>query len=163
MPGNRFLHLIRLSFYSLALHWLRSLLTMLSVVLGVASVIVMLAVGEAARYEAVRQIQELGASNIILRSFKPADDKKLDEDENAFLRFGISPADMHRIAETIPTVVSVMPIRQFSKDVRHHEQVAECRIVSVLPNYAALNNIQMGRGRFITERDNDTFDNVAVL
>src|SRR5215813_14461571 len=115
MSFTRLRHLLRLSVYSLALHWLRSLLTMLSVVLGVASVIVMLAVGEAARYEAVRQIQELGASNIILRSFKPADDKKKDEDENAFLQFGITHADMRRIAETIPTVVSVMPIRQFDK------------------------------------------------
>jgi putative ABC transport system permease protein len=163
MSFTRFLHLLRLSLQSLALHWLRSLLTMLSVVLGVASVIVMLAVGEAARYEAVRQIQELGAANIILRSIKPADDKKLDEDENAFLLFGITPADKQRIAETIPTVKSVIPVRQFNKDVRYHEHVAECRIVSVLPSFATLNNIQLGRGRFITEFDNANFDNVAVL
>ena len=88
MSFTRLLHLLRLSFYSLALHWLRSHLTMLSVVLGVTSVIVMLAVGEAARYEAVRQIQELGAANIILRSVKPTDDKRCDEDENAFLYSG---------------------------------------------------------------------------
>jgi putative ABC transport system permease protein len=163
MSSTRLLHLLRLSFYSLALHWLRSLLTMLSVVLGVASVIVMLAVGEAARYEAVRQIQELGAANIIIRSVKPSDDKKKDEDENAFLLFGISPDDARRIAETIPTVVSVMPVRQFNKDVRYHDQLVDCRIVSVLPGYEVLNNIEIGRGRFITQRDNDDFDNVAVL
>jgi putative ABC transport system permease protein len=163
MISFRFIHLLRLSLQSLALHWLRSLLTMLSVVLGVASVIVMLAVGEAARYEAVRQIQELGAANIILRSIKPADDKNKDEDENAFLRFGISAADMQRISETIKTVVSVTPIRQYSKDVRHHDRIAECRVVSVLPNYESLNNIQIARGRFITELDNENFENVAVL
>ena len=163
MSFNRLRHLLRLSIYSLALHWLRSLLTMLSVVLGVASVIVMLAVGEAARYEAVRQIQELGAANILLRSVKPSDDKKRDEDENAFLLFGITPADAKRIADTIPTVVSIMPVRQYTKDVRYHAQVAECRVVSVLPNFATINNVQIGRGRFITQRDNDNFDNVAVL
>src|SRR6516164_6897414 len=163
MSFNRLRHLIRLSIYSLALHWLRSLLTMLSVVLGVASVIVMLAVGEAARYEAVRQIQELGAANILVRSIKPADDKNLDEDENAFRLFGISPADKARISETIPTVVSVVPIRQYSKEVRYHERKADCRIVSVLPSYQTLNNIETARGRFITQRDNDEVDNVAVL
>ena len=163
MSFTRLIHLLRLSVYSLALHWLRSLLTMLSVVLGVASVIVMLAVGEAARYEAVRQIQELGATNILVRSAKPADDKNKDEDENAFLLFGITHADVRRIKETIPTVVTVMPIRQFTKDVRHLEQKAECRVVSVLPNYESLNNIRISRGRFITQRDNEEFDNVAVL
>jgi putative ABC transport system permease protein len=56
-----------------------------------------------------------------------------------------------------------MPIRQYTKDVRYHEQVAECRVVSVLPDYETVNNIQIGRGRFITQRDNDNFDNVAVL
>src|SRR5215468_8101010 len=126
MSFTRLLHLLRLSFYSLALHWLRSLLTMLSVVLGVASVIVMLAVGEAARYEAVRQIQELGAVNIIVRSIKPADDKNLDEDENAFRLFGISLADMARITDTIPSVVSVMPIRQYSKEIRFHDRKVDC-------------------------------------
>src|SRR6516165_3391242 len=163
MSFTRLRHLLRLSVYSLALHWLRSLLTLLSVVLGVASVIVMLVVGEAARYEAVRQIQELGAANILLRSVKPSDDKKRDEDENAFLLFGITPADAKRIADTIPTVVSIMPVRQYTKDVRYHAQVAECRVVSVLPNFATINNVQIGRGRFITQRDNDNFDNVAVL
>jgi putative ABC transport system permease protein len=163
MSLNRLRHLLRLSLYSLALHWLRSLLTMLSVVLGVASVIVMLAVGEAARYEAVRQIQELGAANILVRSMKAPDDKNLDEDENAFRLFGITPADKTRITETIPTVVSVVPIRQYSKEVRYHERKADCRIVSVEPSYQTLNNIVTGRGRFITQRDNEEFDNVAVL
>ena len=48
----------------------------LGIVLGVASVIVMLAVGEAARFQAIQQIEELGATNIILRSVKPVEESK---------------------------------------------------------------------------------------
>src|SRR5262249_14731015 len=89
MSYIRFPHLLPLSLQSLVLHRLRSFQSMLSVVLGVASVILMLAV----RYEPVRQIQELGAFNIILRSIKPLDDREASED-NIPLSYGVTPADM---------------------------------------------------------------------
>jgi putative ABC transport system permease protein len=54
----------------LAAHRLRSSLAALGIVLGVASVIVMLAVGEAARYQALKQLEDLGANTILLRSMK---------------------------------------------------------------------------------------------
>ena len=108
MAPDRLLQLIRLSLYSLALHRLRSVLTMLGIVLGVASVIVMLAIGEAARFEAVQQIQQLGATNIIVRSAKPPDDGK--ETPNQFLlTYGIKYTDLERVSETLPTVRAVTP------------------------------------------------------
>ena len=57
MIPYRLLHLVRLSLQSVFLHRLRSTLTMLGIVLGVGSVIVMLAVGEAARFEAVHRFR----------------------------------------------------------------------------------------------------------
>ena len=77
MFGDRLLQLIRLSLHSLRVHTLRSILTVLGIVLGVASVIVMLAIGEAARFEAIQQIQMLGATNIIVRSVKPPSQRPL--------------------------------------------------------------------------------------
>src|SRR5919198_21804 len=71
---RRVTHTIRLGLRSLAAHRLRSALTMLGIVLGVASVIVMLSVGEAARYQALKQLEDLGANTIVLRSVKPTDD-----------------------------------------------------------------------------------------
>jgi ABC-type antimicrobial peptide transport system permease subunit len=56
---------IRLGLKSLGIHKLRSSLATLGIVLGVASVILMLAVGEAARFEAVRQSNVLGTVNPI--------------------------------------------------------------------------------------------------
>ena len=62
----RLIQPVFLGVQSLRLHKLRSLLTILGVVFGVASVIVMLAVGEGARSEAIAAINQLGATNIIL-------------------------------------------------------------------------------------------------
>jgi putative ABC transport system permease protein len=58
---------------SIWLHKLRSFLTALGVVFGVASVVAMLAIGEGASHEAQEQIRKLGSQNIILRSAKPSD------------------------------------------------------------------------------------------
>src|SRR6266403_1468747 len=96
-------HILRLGIKSVVAHRLRSVLTILGIVLGVASVIVMLAVGEAARFEAIRQLRQLGATNIIVRSVKPTEDLKTGDDE--ILAFGLTLADMERIRKTIPTVV----------------------------------------------------------
>src|SRR5947209_9629990 len=134
MSPDRLWQLVRLSWRSLSAHKLRSVLTMLGIVLGVGSVIVMLAIGEAARFEAVQQIQQLGATNIIVRSVKPPSDGKEAADQ-FILTYGITRADTARIASTLPTVKQVMPQREFRRDVRHEAQKIEARVVAVLPGY----------------------------
>jgi len=58
---------------SLTRHLVRSLLATLGIVLGIAAVVAMLAIGEGGRREALRQIESQGVDNIILRSVKPAE------------------------------------------------------------------------------------------
>ena len=65
---------VRHALKSLLLHKLRSGLTMLGIVFGVFSVIAMLAIGEGASAQAQKQVLELGATNIIVRSVKPPED-----------------------------------------------------------------------------------------
>lgn len=48
-------------------HKLRSLLTMLGVIFGVAAVIAMVSIGEGARQETIRQIELMGTSNILVK------------------------------------------------------------------------------------------------
>ncbi len=155
-------HILRVGLKSIAVHRLRSTLTILGIVLGVASVIVMLAVGEAARYEAIQQIKDLGATNIIVRSVKPIDESKQTSQEEQ-LKYGLTYGDLERIEATIPTIVSVTPLREFRKQLRYSDRKLEGRVVSVYPNYLAMNSLQMSRGRFITDMDNERYANVAVL
>jgi putative ABC transport system permease protein len=162
MSSHRLLHLIRLSLHSLVVNRLRSVLTVLGIVLGVASVIVMLAIGEAARFEAIRQIELLGATNIIVRSVKPPDDGKQSPDQ-LLLTYGVTRLDMERLLATLPTVRAATPLREFRKDIRHHGQQLEARVVSVLPDFQAMNGLTIANGRFISQTDNDRFENVVVL
>jgi putative ABC transport system permease protein len=161
MSPERLFHTVRLSLQSLTGHRLQSALTILGIVLGVASVIVMLAIGEAARYEAVRQFRELGATNIIVRSVKPAADMKIDDAE--VLTYGLTLADMERIHHTIPSVVSVTPLREFRRPLRHVHHDVEGRVVAVMSNFQELNGLRLACGRFISNLDNEEYANVVVL
>ena len=65
---HRLWNTIALALRNLTLHKLRVLLTILGLIFGVASVIAMLSIAEGASAEAQRQIAELGATNVIVRS-----------------------------------------------------------------------------------------------
>src|SRR5947209_3534277 len=154
---------LRLGLKSIRVHPLRSSLTVMGIILGVASVILMLAIGEAARFQAIQQIKDLGATNIIVRSVKPAEEDKRQNTRQFILNYGLTLADMERIAITIPTVSSVTPMREFRKDVRFLDRKLDARVVGVSPNFLQMNGLKMSLGRFISDVDNEFYANVVVL
>ena len=107
---------VRLGVKNLLLHKLRSLLTMLGLVFGVGSVIAMLAIGEGASEEAIAQIRRLGSRNILLRAAKPAADQNSNTGRAWLSVYGLLYDDAVRIAETIPGVVRVVPVKQLEHD-----------------------------------------------
>jgi putative ABC transport system permease protein len=156
------LHWLRLGLRNIAAHRLRSCLTVSGIILGVASVIIMLSVGEGAKHEAIQQIQQLGATNLILRSSKPLEQRK-EESQRLLLTYGLTFADLERITTTVPTIVGATPIREFRREFQYGERKIEGRIVAATPNYLEHNGLTIARGRFLVDRDNIEFTNVAVL
>src|SRR3954471_19970390 len=86
---------LNLGVKSLLLHKLRSGLTILGIVFGVAAVIMMLAVGEGASRDAQEQIAQLGATNIIYRSIKPSDETQASTSGRParILNYGLKSAE----------------------------------------------------------------------
>src|SRR4051812_36470033 len=155
---------MRLGVKSLMLHKLRSVLTMLGIIFGVCSVIAMLAIGEGASYEAQQAIKKLGSQNIILRSVKPPEDaKKAGIGRGVALDYGLTYEDGSRIQATIPGVVRVLPIRIIREDVRFFQNAVSCQILGTLPFYSSVVGLDILRGRFLTETDEITRENVCVL
>ena len=148
---------------NLALHKLRSFLTMLGLVFGVASVIVMLAIAEGASAEAQRQIEQLGATNVIIRSMKPSEDTREDGDSSRILIYGLTYADLERITETLPTVTRATPLREFMQPMRYLDRHLDAVVVGATPDYVDMNHLDMLQGHFITPVDIDNFHNVAVI
>jgi len=160
---TRFGHVLPLALRNLAIHKLRSLLTILGIVLGVGSVIIMLAVGEAARFEAIEQLRQLGATNVIVRSVKPSNDDKKPQRGSDIPSYGIRRDDVDRFAQTIPSVTKVTPTREFLRDVRNRNLHQDARVVAVMPEHQEMIGLTLAEGRFITELDNVRMANVCVL
>jgi putative ABC transport system permease protein len=158
---SRLPHTVRLGLRSLAAHRLRSGLTMLGIVLGVASVIVMLAVGEAARYQALKQLEDLGASTILLRSVKPTDEPSQQQGVD-LLAYGLTHTDVERL-RSLPTITALTPMREYRKTVRHLDKKLEARVVGVTPDFLRQHNVRVAAGRGIDAADEREYANVCVL
>ncbi|MEL6906577.1 MAG: ABC transporter permease, partial [Planctomycetota bacterium] len=153
---------IRLGISSLLLHKLRSFLTTLGVLFGVASVIAMLAVGEGASAEAQEEIKKLGSRNVILRSVEPP----VQGDEDAEVRvqsYGLTRDDFDRIAETFELVQRAVPVLQTPAEVRQSEFVCRPRVLCTTPEYRDVTQRTLFSGRFLTELDESSRSLTCVL
>ncbi|MEX0652527.1 MAG: ABC transporter permease, partial [Phycisphaeraceae bacterium] len=153
---------IRLGVRNLMLHKLRSLLTMLGVVFGVASVVAMLAVGEGASAETMANIRRLGSQNIITHSIKPREDQGSTERARMSM-YGLLYDDQLRIEESFPQVDQVVPVKRVPKEGRLGERTLELRVVGTTPAWFDLVQRPLLAGRTLTEADQRRHANVAVL
>ena len=156
---------LKLGMKSLLLHKLRSGLTVLGIVFGVAAVISMLAVGEGSSRKAQRQFAELGATNIIIRSVKPTEEVQVAGGGRrpSILTYGLKYEDFERILATVPTIKKALPIREIRKQARYLSRFIDGRIVGTTEDYADFNRLELEKGRFLSASDNQRFENYAVL
>jgi putative ABC transport system permease protein len=156
---------LKLGMKSLLLHKLRSGLTVLGIVFGVAAVISMLAVGEGSSRKAQRQFAELGATNIIYRSVKPTDEAISTGGgrRGMVLNYGLKYADYDRLLATVPTIKKALPIREIRKQIRYLSRSLDGRVVGTTQDYADFNRLEIYKGRFLSASDNARYENFAVL
>jgi putative ABC transport system permease protein len=162
---------IELAVRNLLLNKLRSVLTMLGTILGVSSVISMLAIGEGSKRRAVEQIRQLGATNIIIRSVKPgADNAPLDSSSatsrrvSRVLEYGLLYTDFERLQATLPNLQYSVPIALVRKNCQHgHRRITNARILGTTPEYVTVKNLRVRRGRFLATTDLEGTANVAAL
>ena len=163
---------LRFALRNLLLHKLRSFLTTLGTILGVGSVITMLAVGEGSKRQAVEQIRQLGATNVIIRSVRPetedgatvSTDGSMTGRVSRVLEYGLLHRDFDRLKATMPTIKHAVPIALVRKNAQYgNHRIPNARVLGVVPEYLQVKNLSVGRGRFLTAPDVHTTANVAVL
>ena len=155
---------LKLGMKSLLLHKLRSGLTVLGIVFGVAAVISMLAVGEGSSRKAQRQFADMGADNIMIRSIKPTEESQSSGGgRRSVLTYGLTYADFERMLATVPTIKKALPIREIRKQVRYLSRILDGRVVGTTNDYADFNRLEIAKGRFLSASDNQHFENYAVL
>src|SRR4051794_30848715 len=150
-----------LAFRSLWLHKLRTFLSILGIIIGVASVISLLAFGKGSMKEALDAIKRQGATNIIARSVKPPDDSSTSS-RSFVASYGLTYGDYEKF-QTISAISSDVPMRVFPREVRRYDLMHQGRVVATTPEYLEVNKLDLSRGRFLLKEDGDLFRNVAVL
>jgi len=137
---------------------------MLGIVFGVFSVIAMLAIGEGASRQAQEQVLQLGATNIIVRSVKPPEEAASSSSGGArVLRYGLTRDDHRVLSRTLPTISGLVPVREVTLDVRFLEWTLNARIVGCTPEYLEMNHLTLASGRFLSDHDEHTRANTAVI
>ncbi len=154
---------LKLGVQSLLLHGLRSLLTCMGVLFGVASVIAMLAIGEGLSFDVQQRIQALGSNNVLVRSVKPPESNSASAERSRISKYGITYRDVQRIQETVPGIEVVVPVRAIYQDSRFRDRRMEARVVGTLPLYRNVNRYQVSEGRFLSAIDLKQSRAVCVL
>ena len=140
---------------------LRTLLSTLGIVFGVAAVIAMMAIGEGARRAAVEQIELLGTNNIRLKRRQLTGDKR-EEAERRFDR-GLTYDDARLIDARIPALSGVAPMKFVEAEVRYEGRQGVAQVVGTSPAYQTVTNFRIGKGRFLTPFDLQDAKNVCML
>lgn len=151
---------------SLSRHIVRSLLAVLGIVLGIAAVVAMRAIGEGGKQEAVRQIYEQGIDNIVLSSIPPDEQEKTpaaDTPEEAKSTYGLTASDVSHIM-TFSNMRQSVPFNPLDNvSIYRRGRKSDVQIITTQPPLLKLIHCRMLRGRFIVDRDQYAPTPVCVL
>ena len=152
----------QLGIKSLALHPLRTGLTMLGIMIGVWAVIVLTAISQGASEQVQKQIESLGSTTIIVRSQKPPESKLSGRSAS---QYGLLRSDMDQILASVPTIVTAVPIREIRRQFVYRDRMVDGRLVGSTPEYADVNHLKIrsNGGRFLSDADELLADTVCVL
>jgi len=155
-----FLRAFGIAIEGLALNKVRSFLTMLGLIIGVAAVIIMMAVSHGAEAEVADQINSLGANLIMIQpSFSRAGVSR-QAGPPPMLKF----SDIATIQQKVTGISGVSAEQNTSQNVKAGTVTLESiSIVGTTAGFMAVREYGVAQGRFITDADNDKASEAAVL
>ena len=137
---------------------LRSLLTMLGIVIGNASVITLVGVGRGAQNLAEGQLNTLGANVLfVVPGNNDSRRQGIDFPKTLVLE------DAEAIAEQVPSVKRVVPQITLSAVLQAGSKSSTATVSGITPDFLAVRRFEVARGRFIDQRDLDGARNVVVV
>ena len=147
--------LLRLGVRSLRLHKLRSSLSILGVVFGVAAVVAMSSVGEGARRETLAQISSLGIDTVTLRPRPPEPGEKTPA--------ALPVAAVESLGRVVPGVRAVAPLRVAELPAEAGGRSAAVIALGTTAAYRDATRLELASGRFLAALDVADRKRVAVL
>lgn len=134
----------------------RTALTLLGIVIGVASVITMLAIGDGAREEVVDRISAMGSNLLLVRPGVPG------QHRGGWNISTLVPEDVDAI-NTLPNITAAIPELTGSQTLRYDNADHQAEINATSWQFPVARQWQVEHGSFFTEADEGQYAPVAVL
>ncbi len=152
---------IKIAWKSLMTNKLRSILTMLGIIIGVAAVIMMVAISAGTEATIADRINGLGSNLLFInQNFTRGGPNQGPQNQKG----GLVYTDVAAIREQVAGVAGVSVEQQTDATLKvGNTTLDSMTVVGTTPDYTTVRNVKVASGRFITEQDNDRVEKVIVL
>lgn len=150
------------SISTLLLNKMRTGLAMLGIVIGIASVIALLSIGEASQKSITAQIESLG-SNILTVSPGAQRNGLVRGAQGGGTTLAYADAQALESDKTLTAIKTVLPVYSARSQVVYSDKNTNTEIYGVTPNYLSTRNITVASGANFTSNDLTSITNVAVI
>lgn len=148
---------VKMATTTLVANKLRSTLTMLGIIIGNASVIAMVGIGQGAQKLASEQFESLGPNVLFIIPGNQNAQRNRDFPKTLVLE------DAKAIATQVPSVSEVAPQIQSRLPVVYSNKNTNTQIIGVTPEFLPVRSFDLAKGRFISEQDLKSNNQVAIL
>jgi putative ABC transport system permease protein len=162
----RYFHDIEIAVESIISNKLKSMLTALGIIFGVAAVIAMLAIGKGAKQEIMEQMKMVGVNNILINPIVEDQSSSSSEDaEKQTKKFsrGLNMLDVDAIRETLPSVKRISPEISFNSVAMMNGVKYTAKLVGVSNDYFYLYNLPLVSGAFFNQYQEENGIQVCII
>ncbi|MGH7451281.1 MAG: ABC transporter permease, partial [bacterium] len=151
---------IGVAFDSVRANKMRSALTMLGIIIGVGSVITMIALGEGAQQATTERIQALGSNLLYVESGSSRSGPVVAAVGSSTR---LTRKDVEAVSAQCEDVVAVVPEFRRGAQVKYGNRNWNTRIVGTTPNYGEVRNVKAVAGRYFTAQEEAARARVCLL
>mgnify|MGYP000563169112 FL=1 len=151
---RRYAHDITIALEAIMANKLKSILTALGIIFGVAAVISMLAIGNGAQKEILDQMKMVGVNNIVVNSIFEAPDSQSESENGNKQKQKFSPGltllDLEAIKQVVPSVIHISPEINLNSYIQYNGLRMQAKILGVTNDYFTLFNLPLEEGTYFS-------------
>jgi putative ABC transport system permease protein len=146
---------VYLAVFSIKANKMRSILTMLGIIIGIASVIIISAIGNGGKYQIQKSLEQFGTNRLIFYM-------NWQKQSEITFRDYINDRDIEAIQQ-IPGIEAITPLFEEWTAIRVRDSRMDVILIGANEDSQIINNVEMVQGRFISNRDVESFTSHIVI
>jgi len=165
---ERILINLTIAFEAILANKVRSILTALGIIFGVAAVITMLAIGKGAQVEILKQIELVGVNNIEIKPIVEQSESKVGQEQSAqrekkLFSKGLDLKDASSIEKVLPTIKAISPEIVIDTYVINSGRRRTAKLIGIKPAYFEVSNIKLKTGQIFSDAHSENKDAVCII